>query len=312
MTQPTLIAIDWGTSNLRAALLNVDGHPIESRSTPGGVMAVKDGRFADALSHLCGDWMHAYPCALIASGMVGSRQGWQEAPYLDCPASIDKAANNLTPIELNLPGHVSRRLYIAPGLRFQEPSGVYDVMRGEETQIWGANIAPKSCCILPGTHSKWAWTGQKGEILRFQTWMTGELFGLHTQHGILGRLMQTGAKSIASFEAGVRLGLSQLAKANHVVFAARTAGLMEQVPTQQLADYLSGILIGLEVAGGMQELPHAGTQTITLIGDDGLCERYGLALKIAGLHWVRSEADATTRGQWLIAEHAGLLAKNGV
>ena len=142
--------------------------------------------------------------------------------------------------------------------------------------------------------------------------MTGELFGLHTKHGILGRIMQTGPESIASFEEGVRLGLSQLAKANHVVFAARTAGLMEQVPTDQLADYLSGILIGLEVAGGMQELPNASTQTVTLIGDDGLCERYGLALKIAGLNWERSESDATTRGQWLIAEHAGLLPKNGV
>lgn len=175
MNQPTLIAIDWGTSNLRAALLNADGQAIESRSTPGGVMAVKDGLFAEALSQLCGDWMQAYPCALIASGMVGSRQGWKEAPYLDCPASIDKAATNLTPIEINLQGGGSRRLYIAPGLRFQEASGVYDVMRGEETQIWGANISPNSCCILPGTHSKWAWTGQRGEILRFQTWMTGEL-----------------------------------------------------------------------------------------------------------------------------------------
>lgn len=310
MNQPTLIAIDWGTSNLRAALLNADGQAIESRSTPGGVMAVKDGLFAEALSQLCGDWMQAYPCALIASGMVGSRQGWKEAPYLDCPASIDKAAKNLTPIEINLQGGGSRRLYIAPGLRFQEASGVYDVMRGEETQIWGANISPNSCCILPGTHSKWAWTGQRGEILRFQTWMTGELFGLHTKHGILGRLMQAGPESLVSFESGVRLGLSQSAKANHVVFAARTAGLMEQVPTHQLADYLSGILIGLEVAGGMNELSNASAQTLTLIGDDGLCERYGLALKIAGLNWERSEADATTRGQWLIAKQAGLLPTN--
>lgn len=310
MNQPTLIAIDWGTSNLRAALLNADGQAIESRSTPGGVMAVKDGLFEEALSHLCGDWMQAYPCALIASGMVGSRQGWKEAPYLDCPANIDKAANHLTTIEMNLQGGGSRHLYIAPGLRYQEPSGFYDVMRGEETQIWGANMAPNSCCILPGTHSKWAWTGQRGEILRFQTWMTGELFGLHTKHGILGRLMQAGAESLASFESGVRLGLSQLAKANHVVFAARTAGLMEQVPTNQLADYLSGILIGLEVAGGMKELSHAATQTLTLIGDDGLCERYGLALKIAGLQWERSETDATTRGQWLIAKQAGLLPIN--
>lgn len=310
MTQPTLIAIDWGTSNLRAALLDVDGQVLESRSTPGGVMAVKDGHFQDALVNLCGDWMHAYPCALIASGMVGSRQGWREAPYLDCPSNIDRAAKTLTMIELKLPENATRRLYIAPGLRYQEASGVYDVMRGEETQIWGAELPPNSCCILPGTHSKWAWTGLQGEILRFQTWMTGELFGLHTKHGILGRLMETGSESISSFEAGVRLGLAQLAKANHVIFAARTAGLMGQVPSNQLADYLSGILIGLEVAAGQNELSTATPQTLTLIGDDGLCERYGLALNIAGLHWERSETDPTTRGQWLIAKDAGLLLQN--
>ena len=84
--------------------------------------------------------------------------------------------------------------------------------------------------------------------------------------------------------------------------------LLEQVPTDQLADYLSGILIGLEVAGGMQELPNASTQTVTLIGDDGLCERYGIALELAQMAWQRSAADSTTHGQWLIAQAAGLTA----
>ncbi len=308
MTSAALIAIDWGTSNLRAALLDTSGQPLEQRSAPGGVMAVKDGRFEEALRSLCGDWMAAHDCALIASGMVGSRQGWKEAPYLDCPARIDTAARTLTTIALPMPGGSARQLHIAPGLRYQEPTGAYDVMRGEEIQIWGANLAPGSCCILPGTHSKWAWTGAHGEVLKFQTWMTGELFGLHTKHGILGRLMQAGAKSEASFEAGVRLGLANLANANHVVFAARTAGLMGQVPATELADYLSGILIGLEVAGGLQHGTPAKGEYITLIGDDELCERYGLALALAGIAWQRSVEDATTRGQWRVAQQAGLIA----
>jgi 2-dehydro-3-deoxygalactonokinase len=256
---------------------------------------------------LCGDWLAKHNCALIASGMIGSRQGWKEAPYLDCPADITKASRELTVIPVKLGDGQHRLLHIAPGLRFQEKSGAFDVMRGEEIQIWGARLAPGSRCILPGTHSKWAWTGSEGEVLQFQTWMTGELFGLHTKHGILGRLMQQGQERMEDYRAGVKLGLVSAGKANHVVFATRTAGLMGQVAPEGLPDYLSGILIGLEVASATAEDDSAShNQAITLIGDDGLCERYGVALELAGLVWQRSADDATTHGQWLIAKAAGL------
>jgi 2-dehydro-3-deoxygalactonokinase len=304
-----LIALDWGTSNLRASLLDTDGNAIENRSAPGGVMAVVGGAFEQSLLALCGDWLAKHDCALIASGMIGSRQGWKEAPYLDCPADITKASRELTVIPVKLGDGQHRLLHIAPGLRFQEKSGAFDVMRGEEIQIWGARLAPGSRCILPGTHSKWAWTGSEGEVLQFQTWMTGELFGLHTKHGILGRLMQQGQERMEDFRAGVKLGLVSAGKANHVVFAARTAGLMGQVAPEGLPDYLSGILIGLEVASATAEDDSASrNQAITLIGDDGLCERYGVALELAGLAWQRSPPDATTHGQWLIAKAAGLTA----
>jgi 2-dehydro-3-deoxygalactonokinase len=304
-----LIALDWGTSNLRASLLDTDGNAIENRSAPGGVMAVVGGAFEQSLLALCGDWLAKHDCALIASGMIGSRQGWKEAPYLDCPADITKASRELTVIPVKLGDGQHRLLHIAPGLRFQEKSGAFDVMRGEEIQIWGARLAPGSRCILPGTHSKWTWTGSDGEVLQFQTWMTGELFGLHTKHGILGRLMQQGQERMEDYRAGVKLGLVSAGKANHVVFAARTAGLMGQVAPEGLPDYLSGILIGLEVASATAEDDSASrNQAITLIGDDGLCERYGVALELAGLAWQRSPPDATTHGQWLIAKAAGLTA----
>ena len=307
MTQAALIALDWGTSNLRASLLDADGQAIENRSAPGGVMAVVGGAFEASLLALCGDWLAQHDCALIASGMIGSRQGWKEAPYLDCPADIIKASRALTVIPIKLGDGQQRVLHIAPGLRFQETSGAFDVMRGEEIQIWGARLAPGSRCVLPGTHSKWAWTGSQGEVLQFQTWMTGELFGLHTKHGILGRLMQQGQERMEDYRAGVKLGLVSAGKANHVVFAARTAGLMGQIAPEGLPDYLSGILIGLEVASATAEDDRATrNQPVTLIGDDGLCERYGVALELAGLAWQRSPADATTHGQWLIAQAAGL------
>ncbi len=309
MKSAALIALDWGTSNLRACLLGADGRALEHRSAPGGVMAVVNGAFEQVLRDLCGDWLAHNDCALIASGMVGSRQGWKEAPYLDCPAGISTAARQLTTVPVTLANGARRVLHIAPGLRFQEKNGAFDVMRGEETQIWGAHLAPGSRCILPGTHSKWAWMGSEGEVLQFQTWMTGELFGLHTKHGLLGRLMQQGQERMEDFRNGVKLGLVSAGKANHVVFAARTAGLMGQVAPEGLPDYLSGILIGLEVASATAEDDSASrNQAITLIGDDGLCERYGVALELAGLAWQRSPPDATTHGQWLIAKAAGLTA----
>ena len=309
MKSVALIALDWGTSNLRASLLDADGQAIENRSAPGGVMAVVGGAFEASLLALCGDWLAQHDCALIASGMIGSRQGWKEAPYLDCPADIIKASQALTVIPIKLGDGQQRVLHIAPGLRFQETSGAFDVMRGEEIQIWGARLAPGSRCVLPGTHSKWAWTGSQGEVLQFQTWMTGELFGLHTKHGILGRLMQQGQERMEDYRAGVKLGLVSAGKANHVVFAARTAGLMGQVAPEGLPDYLSGILIGLEVASATAEDDRdTRNQPVTLIGDDGLCERYGVALELAGLTWLRSAADATTHGQWRIAQAAGLIA----
>lgn len=186
MTTPSFIALDWGTSNLRASLLHGTGHAIETRSAPGGVMAVKNGQFSAALLALCCDWITQFNCPLIAS-----RQGWKEAPYLECPATIAQAATQLTTVALdaNDSDKPLRQLHIAAGLKRIDAGGEFDVMRGEEIQIWGAGLPAQSCCVLPGTHSKWVLLGNGREVSHFRTFMTGELYGLLTQHGILGRLM---------------------------------------------------------------------------------------------------------------------------
>lgn len=295
----SLIAIDWGTSNLRASLLDAHGGLLEARSAPGGVMAVPDRRFAEALLALCGDWIDAHAVPLIASGMIGSRQGWQEAPYVACPAGLPAAAAQLVRVEVR-PGAV---LHIVPGIRCIGIDGVHDVMRGEETQLWGAGLAAGDCCVLPGTHSKWAWLGEEGKVERFETFMTGEFYGLLTKHGILGRLMAFGTARPETFDAGVGLGLAQHGNALHVVFAARTAGLMGDIDPEGLPDYLSGILIGLEIASATARHPQ---RSVTLLGDDGLCSRYETALGIAGVDTRRASDGATTRGQWRVALQAGL------
>ena len=310
MPDPHLIALDWGTSNLRASLLDARGQALETRSAPGGVMAVQGGQFAQALLALCADWLAQTNCPLMASGMIGSRQGWREAPYLDAPTSLAQAARQLITVPVMVAdGHAERLLHIAPGLRCLDSAGEFDVMRGEETQIWGADLPANSCCVLPGTHSKWAWLGEGGAIRHFKTFMTGELYGVLTQHSILGRLMVFGAELGASqheaFAAGVRLGLRGHAELPHTLFAARTAGLMGRVTPEALPDFLSGILLGAEIGGataGAEPLEH-----VTLIGDEALCQRYALALEIKGLAVSRASDGATTRGQWLLAGAAGLL-----
>jgi 2-dehydro-3-deoxygalactonokinase len=308
MSQPVLIALDWGTSNLRATLLGANGDTLEARSAPGGVMAVPDRDFAGALLSLCGDWLEAHALPVIASGMVGSRQGWQEAPYLDCPADLASAARQCIQVELKTATGASRRVHIAAGLRCLHEDGAYDVMRGEETQIWGAGIPDSRCCVLPGTHSKWAWTGAKGQVARFRTYLTGELYGLLTQHGILGRLMVHGQAQPAAFEAGVRRGLAGHHQATHLLFAARTAGLMGQVEPEGLPDYLSGMLLGIEIAAATEAGGQAAVAGgVTLIGDDGLCSRYETALGLAGIASTRAPAEATTQGQWLLARAAELV-----
>jgi 2-dehydro-3-deoxygalactonokinase len=206
MSRVRLIALDWGTSNLRASLLTDDGVVLETRSAPGGVMAVPERRFEAALMTLAGDWIAQHRCPLIASGMIGSRQGWQEAPYLECPAGLGAVASRLLRIDLQ----AGPTLHIVPGISCIGADGQDDVMRGEETQLWGADLPAGSVCVLPGTHAKWAWMGNGGSIGSFKTFMTGELYALLSQHSILGRLMRFGSAHPGAFDEGVQLGLCLL------------------------------------------------------------------------------------------------------
>jgi 2-dehydro-3-deoxygalactonokinase len=306
LAAPHLIALDWGTSNLRASLLDGAGAVLGTRSAAAGVMAVQERRFADALLSLCGDWLVAHPnLACIASGMVGSRQGWVEAPYVECPAGLADAAARLVRVTFG-DGH---HLHIVPGLRCVGADGEVDVMRGEETQLWGAGLPAGSCVVLPGTHSKWAWLGEGERVLGFETHMTGELYAVLTQHSILGRLMAfDGAPAPQAFDDGVRLGLQQHGHLLHTLFAARTAGLMGQRAPHELPEFLSGVLIGAEVASARSGDGSRAIGThVTLIGDGALCGRYERALALAGIAVQRSPHDATTRGQWRVAVAAALI-----
>lgn len=295
MTMPSmtsLIAVDWGTSSLRAARLGDDGRVLEQRSLPRGILTVPAGGFPAVFDELCGSWMGAPGAMALVCGMAGSRQGWVEAPYCTCPAGFADVAAQLAWIE---PG----RIAIVPGLTC-EPAGVPDVMRGEETQVFGALellALDDATLVLPGTHSKWVRVAA-GRIETFATYMTGELYALLRQHSILARTMPEadGELDEAAFERGVAHSLHGNSLL-HAAFSARTLALFERLPASGLPSYLSGLVIGEEL--GAQQL--AAGADVVLIGAEALTRRYELGLRMLGVTAQRAGSEATWRGLHAIA-----------
>ena len=299
-----LIAIDWGTSTARAYWLDGNGCVLEARSAPLGVQKVAPGGFSEALRALLGESARE-DVPMLACGMIGSRQGWIEAPYRECPADVAAVAAALLPV----PGV---RLSIVPGLVCRDAHGVPDVMRGEETQIFGAlESAPAHgtprVVVLPGTHSKWALVDGAG-IARFTTFLTGELYGVLKEHSILGRLAAPGDDA-AALERGVRRSLADDACLSHDLFSARTLALTGELAPAAVADYLSGLLLGAELAAGRRWLQRQRVpgDSVHLIGDATLCERYRRTFALAGIDTVIGPADAAARGLWRLAREAGML-----
>jgi 2-dehydro-3-deoxygalactonokinase len=298
---PALIGIDWGTTAARAYRFDASGSIIAEHSAALGVQKIEDGRFADALKTLLGGEIPS-DTPLIACGMIGSRQGWLEAPYLQCPVEFGAIARALTRV-------ASPPLAIIPGLICRDADDVPDVMRGEETQIFGAleDFEMRHLIVLPGTHCKWALV-EAGGVATFATFMTGELYSVLREHSILGRLA-TAATDGAAFERGIHSGLRVGAALSHGLFSARTLALTGELAPEGVADYLSGLLLGAEIAAAQQWMDRSGARklSITLIGDAMLGERYRVAMAIAGIESWIGPVDAAARGLWRIAQQAEIV-----
>ena len=283
---PHLVAVDWGTSSLRGALLDEKGCVLDEKSESLGIVNVPDGDFAGVFASLFSGWMGADGTRCLISGMAGSRQGWAEAPYVKCPAGPDDLVRHLHWIECD-------RIAIVPGLSEMQ-ADVPDVMRGEEVQIFGAmRLAGLSdgLFVLPGTHSKWA-VARGGRIIGFRTFMTGEVYGLFSRHSILARTLDgEAALDEAAFLRGVaRAGNGEGLLRN--AFGVRALALFDRLSPAESASYLSGLLIGEEL--GQQELPKDGE--VIAIGAATLVERYALALGSRGVKVRRFGAEATWAG----------------
>jgi len=299
----TLIAIDWGTTSARAYRLDAQGDVRDERTAALGISQIVGGRYDEALATLLGEWRFD-PAPRLACGMIGSRQGWVEAPYVACPASLDTLVAGLAPVR-------EATLSIVPGLITRDRSGTPDVMRGEETQLVGAVAANERSvlAVLPGTHSKWAHV-ERGRVIDFTTYMTGELYGVLLAHSILGRM---GARVDASiigpaFIQGVERGL-RTDGVTHAIFGARTLVLTGALAPSDVDDWLSGALIGDEIRAALAWSTGRGVDTsrVRIIGDDRLSARYETALEKAGVATEQADRHAAARGLWRIAGQAGLL-----
>jgi len=311
--EPALLALDWGTSSLRAYLLGGPDEVVASRNAPWGIMHLPEGGYVAALESLCGDWLQAHPALpILASGMVGSAQGWREAPYVHTPASAEALAQGLAWVE----GPGGRRIGIVPGV--MQDGMVPNVMRGEEVQVVGAwpraaehaGAGRSVVMVLPGTHSKWALV-REGRIESFTTCMTGEVFAVLRTHSILGRLMQPSeTMDVESFERGLSQAQEDGSGLLSSLFSVRTLGLTQRLQPQQLGDYLSGLLIGHELRESTRAFAaHLDPATpLILIGAEDLCRRYRLALSHIGLQAnTDGYRDATPAGLWEVARMAGLV-----
>ncbi len=281
-----MITVDWGSTGFRAWRLDAEGRVLERRSAPLGITQLEAGEHGPALQGQVGDWIGEGESRILASGMIGSRNGWVEMPYIDCPASLADMAKAVKRIDW--PGDAE--LWFCPGLSCRDAQGVPDVIRGEEMQVFGlADDKGDADLCLPGTHSK-AVTMRGGRIIRFATHFSGELFALLGRHGLLASVLQPQTKpETKAFAEGVARS-GEAGGLLHHLFGVRARGLFGELSGEAASAYLSGMLIGHELRN------HPPSPRLLLVGEQGLCIRYADAARLLGRHAEIAPIDAAARG----------------
>jgi 2-dehydro-3-deoxygalactonokinase len=285
MTFPAaFIAVDWGTSNARFALCDEDGQALEIVRGPGAMES--RGRFAEVFdSHVSG-WRGSHgELPAFMCGMVGSAIGWVETPYLPVPADLHELAD--------APVGVREGVFVLPGMKCTNPLGAPDVMRGEETQLFGALCrgelgAGHRIVCMPGTHTKWAAMAD-ASLQEFLTAPTGEIFAALCEHTVLVRDASTPiSHSSAEFEQGLAEASKHPGLLLHQIFQARSLRLDRQLSTEGAASWISGLLIGTDVNGALSLFQdHDPSEEVLVIGAPSLTESYARALTRAGRRCAR-------------------------
>jgi 2-dehydro-3-deoxygalactonokinase len=243
---------------------------------------------------------------VIASGMVGSRHGWREAAYVKCPAGPRDVAAQLTQVKAD-----GRRVHLAAGLSYVDEAGQPDVMRGEETEIFGIADAGARLIVLPGSHSKWAKV-DGDRIVAFKTFVTGELFAAlrdHTVAGAFARAAPAKSPGGAAFALGVGRGTAAATCEGKsgvagLLFGARSLPLTGAMAEDDVGEYLSGLLIGAEIGEARRLFPGEARH---VAGAEALVARYLAAFEALGVSARAAPMRAAARGLFRIARDGGLL-----
>ena len=296
-SEAKLIGVDWGTTQLRVYRIGDIGAVLDRRESDSGISSVPGRDFDTALRTLVADWVETEPSLPIAMcGMIGSRQGWREAPSFSCPVSIRDLAAGLQPIGTSL-----GTAWIAGGVSVTDGNELIDIMRGEEIQILGIDCyGDEWLVVTPGTHSKWVIL--RGEtICGFRTYMTGELYALLRRHSILSRLMPEDVEVPVvpdAFLEGV-LAAADDSQLLRVLFSVRTGGLTHRPDASALASYLSDILIGAEISGALQWTPRL---SVLVVASPTLGPLYQRAFPTFGVRAVRhiGAEQAVAKGLWRV------------
>ena len=287
MQRAAWIAVDWGTTRMRAFAMGADDRVLDALPHGPGMGSLSRDEFEPTLLATLAPWIEARdaddPLDVLVCGMAGARQGWMEAPYRSVPASLEGLLDHCASPPLQ---DKRFRVRIVPGLSQNDPP---DVMRGEETQLLGflerTGLRDAVVC-LPGTHSKWVWV-EDARVVRFLTHMTGELFAVLSQHSILRHSIGT-SNDEATFQEAVREGDNAKGAVLDRLFALRAAGLVGS-DLASTADRLSGLLIGAELA---TVAASTSLGSVHIIGSGPLAERYGKAAATLGIQATIHDGDA--------------------
>ena len=282
--RPDWIALDWGTTHVRAWAMSAGGDVLANTHSASGMGTLGADGYAPALAVLTEEWELPQPCPVLACGMVGARQGWVDAGYVAVPAAP------LSTPPTRVPDAPEQwRVRIVPGLSQTRPP---DVMRGEETQIAGfLSLNPKfdGTLCLPGTHTKWVQISA-GEVVSFQTAMTGEFYAALSKHTVLRHSIGTGWDE-GSFTEAVSDGMSRPEALAARAFQIRADALLNGLDAATAAARLSGLLIGVELAHAR---PYWLGMPAAIIGAPQLAARYAAALEAQGVRAIVARADACT------------------
>lgn len=284
-----ILGIDWGTSNRRAYLVDAAGRQIDSRSDDQGILAARPG-FGPSLARLLDDMRIDAGVPVVASGMIGSAQGWRETPYLETGIPLEDLSRHLVRARDDASG---RECLIVPGYREQDGDGRVDVMRGEEMQLLGAVAQGRrdGWFVLPGTHSKWVRLDD-GVIRNFWTFMTGEFFATLGKQGTLAPLMD-GPDDDGAFAAGVDEARRR-AVLTHALFGVRARAVTGAMPKAQVRSFVSGLLIGAELVAALDLL--GGAQgSVATIAAPRLHGYYAAAAARLGIDLTPLDPDAVYR-----------------